>query len=88
VYFVIRCDCSACVKTEAGLALANWVHGLDVVTAKLTGGCSGSSGREERHLLISLPGGCLSLQMQNQPRINQMTCPLVKTEEMPTYSSL
>lgn len=48
MYFVIRCNCSVYVKTQAGLALTNWVHRLDVVIAKLTVGCSGSSGDEEK----------------------------------------
>lgn len=43
MYVVIRCNCSLYVKTEVGLALTNWVHRLDVVIAKLTAGCSGSS---------------------------------------------
>ncbi|KFM10282.1 E3 ubiquitin-protein ligase PDZRN3, partial [Aptenodytes forsteri] len=43
ICFVIRCNCSRYVKTEVGLALTNWVHRLDVVIAKLTAGCSGSS---------------------------------------------
>lgn len=53
MYFVIRRNCSVYVKTQAGLALTNWVHMLDVVhlvvhIAKLTVGCSGSSGDEEK----------------------------------------